>query len=247
MKNTLFLIVGLAVCLTSCNKEDNPASPSGIPLIYKFSVTSNVLGNYSETYLYDAKGMLVLKTNSEGDSVIYNYSDSIIVEHTYDKTGKITKDVVYYRFKVGNPVLGSVEKENGEERQTIYRYYDDGYLEEKTVLDREGKLLESAEFSIFDGNVISKSYKYKDSDLNYRVEYSDFDKSKFFTANPENFGQPYFGKLFTNCPRKVRISTAAGDKVEYSHKLQYDKENNLIKIERYQGSLLFSTETFIYY
>jgi hypothetical protein len=238
--NCLLFTGFLIVSLWSCRK-DEINSVSAISLIKTLYNTVPTYPDYFEKYTYDEMDRLKLIIKSTGDSVVMEYTDTLIGEYQYDSTGYLFTTNLYFLNLQG--LVDSSILENGH--LNIKTIYDSGGYPSVKKYYYQGGMRNTEFYTIANGNIILKETMDTFGVIFYREEYS-YELNKLNSIGASNFGQAYLGKSSVNfLSHLITFNPILPGKTDYFYTC--DSLGRISEIVSKVGDRLLGTSNFTYY
>ncbi|MGE5108282.1 MAG: hypothetical protein ACM3H8_12100 [Sphingobacteriales bacterium] len=248
----LLLCIAISFFVSSCKKDNPPAFQSQLFQGEHSRVKTKTGSNYSYSYFYDVKGRVIKETSSDGSRYQYSYTDTSIVQITYNASSPI--DTIIFKL---DTATGRVTKRTNVYPGSFNTYT---YNANKQILTDQSTLVipnnpdTKSEYRYYynsSNNLDSLIYKYNIGTASpgaYAYHYDEYYTDKINTTGYENFGQLFYGKSNNNLIKALRFIDNAGVTTTYNYEYTFDLQNRVIKsVQTVSGTTTKYETTYTYY
>lgn len=249
MENILrsMFLLSCTIFYACSEKECCDPPPSIAPNLVKSQIQSypSIAGipDVVTAYYYDSFHRLVLTKISTGDSLVFEYAGTNVMEKQFGPSGILNTSNTYLLNDRG--LVDSSVEDNGT-KFTKASYDLDGFLTELKIYDHGGNLKSIQHHIYINGSESSITTQ----NASGMIEYSQFflyTAGRPNTLKNENKGQAYFGTssnfLATTVIRSDKVLNK-NDTVQYTYDL--DAKGRIIHVQGKQDSLITKT-SYSYY
>ncbi|MGE5109193.1 MAG: hypothetical protein ACM3H8_16765 [Sphingobacteriales bacterium] len=248
----LLLCIAISLFVSSCKKDNAATSQPQLFQGVHSRIKTETGSNSSFNYFYDDKGRVIKQTYSNGLRDEYAYTDTSIVQISYNATsptdtviykldaatGLVTKRTNVYPGSFNTYTYNSNNQILTDQRTLVAPNYPDTKSEYRYFYNSSNNR-DSLVYNYDIGTATSGT-----TTLHYDEYYTD----KINTTDYENFGQLFFGKSDNNLIKTYRFINNAGVTTSYNYDYTFDSQNRVIKIVRTQiGTTTRYETTYTYY